>query len=76
MSKYAKLDSEILSVIGLQPVGFSSIFSRSVSQECLLVSKSEGKHPLEAFRILDRRLQCLRKLGVIQHVKGKGWVQS
>lgn len=30
---------------------------------------------MDVFRILDRRLQSLRKLGVIQHVKGKGWIQ-
>ncbi len=76
MTKYAKLDSEVLSAIGAQPTSFSELFSPSVRQECLVIAEAEGKHPMDVFCILDRRLQSLRKLGVIQHVKGKGWIQS
>ncbi|EOB0368417.1 hypothetical protein ACIP3K_002928 [Enterobacter hormaechei] len=75
MTKFAKLDSEVLSAIGAQPASFSELFSPSVRQECLVIAEAEGKHPMDVFRILDRRLQSLRKLGVIQHVKGKGWIQ-
>lgn len=75
MTKYAKLDSEVLSAIGAQPTSFSELFSPSVRQECLVIAEAEGKHPMYVFRILDRRLQSLSKLGVIQHVKGKGWIQ-
>lgn len=34
MTKYAKLDSEVLSAIGAQPTSFSKIFNPSVRQEC------------------------------------------
>ena len=75
MTKYAKLDSEVLSAIGAQPTSFSKLLSPSVRQECLVIAEAEGKHPMDVLRILDRRLQSLGKLGVIQHVKGKGWIQ-
>ena len=65
MTKYAKLDSEVLSAIGAQPTPFTKIFNPSVRQECLVIAEAEGKHPMDVFR----------KLGVIQHVKSKGWIQ-
>lgn len=76
MTKYAKLDNRILSALGNQPIAFSELFVQSVKQECLAISEAEGKHPMDVFRILDRRLQALRKIGAIQHVTGKGWVHS
>ncbi|MCK7149768.1 hypothetical protein L8O47_02370 [Enterobacter roggenkampii] len=76
MTKYAKLDSRILSALGDEPVAFSELFVQSVKQECQIIAEAEGKHPMDVFRILDRRLQALRKIGAIQHVTGKGWVQS
>lgn len=76
MTKYAKLDSRILSALGDKPIAFSELFSQSVEQECLVIAEAEGKHPMNVFRILDRRLQALKKIGAIQHVTGKGWVQS
>ncbi|WP_407218044.1 hypothetical protein [Enterobacter hormaechei] len=52
MTKYAKLDSEVLSAIGAQPTSFSELFSPSVRQECLVIAEAEGKHPMDVFRIL------------------------
>ena len=48
--------------------------AENVGLECVDIAKDEGDKK-EPFRILDRRLQALRKLGVIAHVKGKGWVK-
>lgn len=76
MSKYKELDRLILNKIGGQPAPFAQIFTRDVAQECRNIAEIEGKHVLDAFRILDRRLQALRKLGVIRNVTGKGWVKS
>lgn len=74
MSKYAKLDHFILNKIGGQPIPFAQIYVRDVREECVLIAKEESKP--EPFRILDRRLQALRKLGVIRNITGKGWVKS
>ncbi|EPR9372224.1 hypothetical protein [Enterobacter hormaechei] len=41
MTKYAKLDSEVLSAIGAQPTSFSELFSPSVRQECLVIAEAE-----------------------------------
>jgi len=76
MSKYAKLDNFILSKIGDRPMMFSAIFTNDVQQECRAIAEAEGKHVFDSFRILDRRIQALRKLGVIRNVTGKGWVKS
>lgn len=43
MTKYAKLDSEVLSAIGAQPTSFSELFSPSVRQECLVIAEAEGE---------------------------------
>lgn len=71
--KYAKLDSAILNKIGGNPSPFSQIFVRDVQSECIRIAQEENKS--EPYRILDRRLQTLRKRGVICNVTGKGWVK-
>ena len=48
MTKYAKLDSEVLSAIGTQPTSFSELFIPSVRQECLVIAEAEEKHPMNA----------------------------
>ncbi|WP_276642972.1 hypothetical protein [Siccibacter turicensis] len=75
MTKYAVLDNSILSKLSDTPKPFSQLFVRDISAECEFIAKSEGSKR-EPFRILDRRLQALRKLGVIRNVTGKGWVKS
>ncbi|HBQ3005867.1 hypothetical protein [Klebsiella pneumoniae] len=74
MSKYVNLDIAIMSKLSETPSPFSCLFSGDVGAECVGIAKDEGDKK-EPFRILDRRLQALRKLGVIAHVKGKGWVK-
>jgi len=76
MTKYVKLDNAILSRLNSKPTLFSVLFTGPVQVECEAIAASEGKHKFDSFRILDRRLQALRKLGVIKNVIGKGWVQS
>lgn len=66
--KYEKLDKLILNKIGGHPTAFMNIFVR---EECekLATVKYEG------FRVLDRRLQALKKRGLIRCIRGKGWVK-
>ncbi len=74
MTKYARLDDAILRAIGDTPLKFADIFDAQIWGECKRIADEDGK--VQAFRVLDRRLQALRKLGVIKHVTGKGWIQS
>lgn len=73
MEKYSKLDKFIIDEIGNSPVPFSLLFIRDsdIANECEQIARKEGKEP---FRVLDRRLQALRKAGNIRSTT-KGWVR-
>ncbi|SVT93382.1 MULTISPECIES: hypothetical protein [Klebsiella] len=73
MTKYELLDSKIMSKIDVHPTPFSSLYVRDVAEECVRIAKDENKP--EPFRILDRRLQALRKAGKIRSTS-KGWVRA
>lgn len=79
MSKYEVLDKAVLSRIplvgqpGAAPVRLISIFAKDVSVECERIAAEEGGGK-EAFRVLDRRLQAMRKAGILR-AGGKGWVR-
>lgn len=73
MSKYELLDLKIMNKIGEQPTLFSSVYVRDVAEECKKIAAEENKP--EPFRILDRRLQALRKAGQIRSTS-KGWVRT
>jgi hypothetical protein len=77
MSKYQQLDEQILSYIGELPVTFMEIhfadgIGEGIHAECERYSSKIGK----GFRVLDRRLQALRKAGKIRAIPGKGWVRT
>lgn len=61
-NKYEKLDQLILNQLGSKPKPFCDLFTGDVL-------KNEG------FRVLDLRLQALRKKGIIKNITGKGWVK-
>ncbi|EOG9328785.1 TPA: hypothetical protein MIC13_22515 [Klebsiella pneumoniae] len=73
MTKYNELDSKILTKISGYPTPFSSLYVKDVAEECIRLATEENKP--EPFRILDRRLQALRKAGVIRSTT-KGWVRA
>lgn len=74
MSKYEKLDRLILNKIGGHPTPFHRIFVRDVDEEAKRIAAEDGSgYP---FRFVDRRLQAMRKRGVIRNVTGKGWVKA
>lgn len=71
MSKYLKLDALILGEISEKPRRFDSIFAvAAVYAEC-----REFMAERSPFRVLDGRLQALRKAGKIQSTT-KGWVRA
>ena len=71
MSQYDKLDSLIVDAIKGGCHSFSAIFnSRKVFDEAVRVSFDVGR---DTHRIVDGRLQALRKRGLIVYVTGWGW---
>lgn len=80
MTKYEKLDSLILSSIEAGRAQFSQIFAGPVHDECERIAKAEGtvrsRWGVDAFRVMGRRLQALRKAGKIRFIASgdrMGW---
>lgn len=70
LGKYDELDEVVLDSIGSVPKPFHDIyFSFKIKDVCQELSKNEPA------RVLDRRLQALRKKGLIISVTGKGWIK-
>ncbi|WP_175701141.1 hypothetical protein [Burkholderia ambifaria] len=71
MSKYQKLDALIIAEIGEKPRRFDSIFAvAGVYAECREFLSERSPN-----RVLDGRLQALRKAGKIRSTS-KGWVRA
>lgn len=70
MSKYDELDELVLSKINNIPVPFMYLHDGEIHSLCETLSAKK----YEGFRVLDRRLQALRKKGLIKSITGKGWV--
>ena len=67
MSKYDRLDAVIIAAIreGRRP-----LYARTVSAEASQLAAESGR---EEFRVIDGRLQALRKAGHIEHDTKHGW---
>jgi len=76
MSHYQNLDHLIinrlkfLGIAAPRRVGLMFIFSREVRDECKKLAEATGR---ESFRIMDGRIQALRKSGKIEYKTGTGW---
>jgi len=71
MSKYENLDAMILESIGDGTKSFSDIFFGGRGTKNLRpLCESFSTDKAEAARVLDRRLQALRKKGLIVFMKG------
>jgi hypothetical protein len=73
-TKYETLDKAIMGKMGGHAQAFSAIYVRDVRDECERIAVAEPAK-VEPFRILDRRLQALRKAGKIRSTS-KGWVRE
>ena len=71
MSTYDKLDDLIVNAIKPGKSSFSDIMKTAVWDEALRISGFLGR---DTDRVVDGRLQALRKRGLIEHVKGRGWI--
>jgi hypothetical protein len=68
---YTELDEAIIEKVAKGPVGFTAI-SFFVAKQSGSLEKND---PAPAWRIVDRRLQALRKAGRIRYQrKPEGWV--
>lgn len=68
---YAELDRQILEAVRLGARDFAHISARCAAERdriALLL----GVAPHQVFRIVDRRLQAIRRQGLIEH-RGGGW---
>lgn len=75
MSKedFKVLDELILKRVGVCPIKFAAVYGGAVQEEC---KRLQGVLPhIESFRFCDRRLQALRKAGVIRYTRA-GWVKN
>lgn len=76
--KYSVLDGYILNVVKRgsavagRPLTFANIHTGEVKREAIRLKIAGDR--AEAFRIVDRRLQALRKAGKIEFKRFRGWV--
>ena len=70
---YTKLDSAIIEAIRGGKHDFTSLGSvvRAISEP--IAQQSPGRYGPEPWRIVDRRLQALRKAGKIAYTRSAGW---
>lgn len=80
---YSKLDAALLEVIRRsQPITFSGLYHGrilSLASELAAQSNREAKEAhqrIDTWRMVDRRLQALRKAGRIKHSRNpEGWTE-
>lgn len=68
---YAELDRQILEAVRLGARDFAHISNRCAAERDRIALQL-GVGPHMAFRIVDRRLQVIRRQGLIEH-RGGGW---
>lgn len=70
LAQYATLDKLIVDRLRSGPMFLHLVFTDDVKNECRRLAGKTGR---EAFRIIDARLQALRKAGVIAFDSKAGW---
>ncbi|MCA8160606.1 hypothetical protein [Burkholderia cepacia] len=79
MSKFQKLDALILASIDDTPKKFAAVNTGAVREESERLAREECRPTtfgdVVSWRIVDRRLQAVRKTGKIRSTT-KGWVQT
>jgi len=71
MTQYNKLDSLILERLKIRPATFAELLSGDVRAECDGAAETQVRGDVS--RVLDRRLQALRKKGAIVFDRLVGW---
>ena len=68
--KYARIDSAILARLVLNCAQFCQLWTADRRIECDRLARETGR---DSYRILDARLQALRKQGRIKFLPATGW---
>ena len=69
---YRELDTAILAAIGAGIRTFSALANRVESLSAPIAKRTKAPFPTPPWRIVDRRLQALRKLGIVEFM-AKEW---
>lgn len=72
MTKYEIIDGLIVERLTIKPAMFAELLLGDILDECQTLASDSVSG--EAFRVLDRRLQALRKSGVIVFNSKIGWM--
>ena len=72
MTKYEIIDGLIVERLTIKPAMFAELLLGDILDECQTLASDSVRG--EAFRVLDRRLQALRKSGVIVFNSKIGWM--
>ena len=73
MSQYQKLDDLIVAQVANKGIQFTPLFSsNAVREESRRLGTELGREP---FRVLDGRLQALKRKGAISYGTKTGWVK-
>ncbi|WP_234775225.1 hypothetical protein [Paraburkholderia tropica] len=78
-TNYAEFDAAVLNRISDKPKTFTELFDSPIQRACEeIANEPNARRPAtygaSPYRILDRRLQALRKRGLIEWTT-KGWVR-
>lgn len=72
MKNYTEFDAQLKSLISQ---GVSKLSQLEANDELRVMAiEIENDRIRRAFRVIDRRLQALRKKGVIEHDAREGWI--
>lgn len=72
--KYDRLDAEIIRVCRMQPRTFSEIRHNATVEPLALAAMAPDRHGnKDPFRLIDRRLQALRKAGKLTYSRSDNW---
>lgn len=68
-----ELDAAILERLADGPLPFHALMARRVSEIANSLAKPDRHGATTGWRVIDRRLQALRKAGKITHDRKTGW---
>ena len=71
MSKYADFDAKVLGLIRKGVSTFAELVPHLLGDAEPFCQSGRGPYPTEPWRIVDRRLQALRKAGRIVYAEGR-----
>lgn len=69
---YRELDTAILAGIGAGVTTFSALANRVEALAAPIAKRTKSPFPTPPWRIVDRRLQALRKLGIVEY-RAREW---